>query len=148
MNQQWNGRNWGGALCVAPLTKVCIPTQERGNEEKSAQPKLGEQFRQKLENGWKQSNIVTRTERAICHMAEFIPAYSSAEVGGKPLFGAQQIPGDDPTLSAANGIIRQLRNEGCWPITVTTLPCRWSSASLLLQALTRLKLLPGRATDR
>ncbi|MCW8329976.1 NAD(P)-binding protein [Photobacterium sp. SDRW27] len=102
----------------------------------SAQPQLGSQFIRKLKEGWQNSDIETRTDRAIQHMAQFIPAYRSATVGGKPLFGAQQIPGDDPSLraadisfagsryarteivkassalSAANRLVQQFKNEG------------------------------------
>ena len=35
------------------------------------------------------------------HLAQFIRGFNQAEFGGKPLFGAQQIPGDDADLRAA-----------------------------------------------
>ena len=35
-------------------------------------------------------------------MAQFIPSFASATIGGKPLFGAQQVPGTDITLRAAS----------------------------------------------
>ena len=35
-------------------------------------------------------------------MARFVPACAEAEVAAKPLFGAQQIPGDDPSLRASD----------------------------------------------
>jgi hypothetical protein len=41
------------------------------------------------------------TGSAIQHVAPFIPAFAEAKVGAKPLFGAQQIPGIDPTLRVA-----------------------------------------------
>lgn len=69
---------------------------------KSSQPELGQSFIQKLKYGWKNTDIDTRTDRAIQHMAQFVPTYHSASVGGKPLFGAQQIPGGDPSLRAAD----------------------------------------------
>lgn len=69
---------------------------------KSAQPELGSSFIRKLKHGWTNSDIDTRTDRAIKHMAQFVPAYHTASIGGKPLFGAQQIPGDDPSLRAAD----------------------------------------------
>ena len=70
--------------------------------EKSAQPKLHEKFLTKISKGWSAENIQLRTQRAIDHMSKFVPTFENAEVGGNPLFGAQQIPGDDPTLRAAN----------------------------------------------
>lgn len=70
--------------------------------EKSAQPKLNEKFLTKISKGWSAENIQLRTQRAIDHMSQFVPTFTDAEVGGNPLFGAQQIPGADPTLRAAN----------------------------------------------
>ncbi|WP_064608164.1 FAD-dependent oxidoreductase [Photobacterium sp. J15] len=68
----------------------------------SAQPQLGESFTKKIQFGWKSCDVHTRSERAIKHMAKLLPAYKSATVGGPPLFGAQQIPGEDPSLRAAD----------------------------------------------
>lgn len=68
----------------------------------SAQPKLAERFIRKLTTGWQTEDIHLRSQRAISHIARFVPAYESATIGGKPLFGAQQIPGDDATLRAAD----------------------------------------------
>ncbi|PSW21796.1 FAD-dependent oxidoreductase [Photobacterium sanctipauli] len=73
-----------------------------GSTSCSAQPKLEQRFIKKIKQGWDQSLISQRSERAISHMSRFLPAYQTATVGGKPLFGAQQIPGDDPTLRAAD----------------------------------------------
>ena len=42
-----------------------------------------------------------RTYNAIKHVEQFIPTFTQATVGSKPLFGAQQIPGYDPTLRVA-----------------------------------------------
>ncbi|WP_250657121.1 FAD-dependent oxidoreductase [Alkalimarinus coralli] len=68
----------------------------------SAQPKLNSLFNRKLTDRWYQNEIERRTDKAIDHVAQFIPAFGSATVGGNPMFGAQQIPGDDPTLRAAD----------------------------------------------
>lgn len=71
------------------------------NSTLSCQPKLGQQFIDKIEKSWTQEEVTQRTTRAIEHLAQYIPKFTQAEVGGKPLFGAQQIPGDDPTLRVA-----------------------------------------------
>jgi hypothetical protein len=55
----------------------------------------------KIEESWSKEEVEERTNSAIKHLAQFIPSFASATVGGKPLFGAQQIPGDDPTLRVA-----------------------------------------------
>jgi hypothetical protein len=56
---------------------------------------------EKIENEWSEEETNERTQSAITHLSRFIPEFSQAEVGSKPLFGAQQIPGDDPTLRVA-----------------------------------------------
>ncbi len=71
------------------------------NRPFSCQPKLKESFMQKIENSWSQDEVEERTKLAIEHIGKFIPNFLEATVGSKPLFGAQQIPGDDPTLRVA-----------------------------------------------
>ena len=67
----------------------------------SCQPKLKQNFIDKIEKSWSKDEVDERTKAAIEHIAQFIPTFSKASVGSKPLFGAQQIPGDDPTLRVA-----------------------------------------------
>ncbi len=67
----------------------------------SCQPKLAHEFIQKIEIAWSTEETHQRTHAAIAHLAAFIPNFSTATVGSKPLFGAQQIPGDDPSLRVA-----------------------------------------------
>ncbi len=71
------------------------------NTPLSCQPQLKENFMQKIEKSWSKEEIEERTGSAIEHLSQFIPNFSEATVGSKPLFGAQQIPGDDPTLRVA-----------------------------------------------
>ncbi|GAL02707.1 hypothetical protein JCM19237_5600 [Photobacterium aphoticum] len=68
----------------------------------SAQPQLQDTFIRKIQQGWPNDEATLRSERAITHMSRFVPHYASATVGGKPLFGAQQIPGGDASLRAAD----------------------------------------------
>ncbi|MRI58981.1 MAG: FAD-dependent oxidoreductase [Epsilonproteobacteria bacterium] len=67
----------------------------------SAQPRLASSFVQMIEDGWPKDLIYKRTTKAIQHLARFIPSFQSAQGGAKPLYGAQQIPGSDATLRAA-----------------------------------------------
>lgn len=67
----------------------------------TAQPKLNEHFIQKVDKGWSEEEFVQRTQKAIAHVTQFIPSFREASVGSQPLFGAQQITGDDPTLRVA-----------------------------------------------
>ena len=68
----------------------------------SAQPKLGTKFIDKIDKSWRPQDIQIRSRLAIEHLAQYIPAFKTAKVVSKPLYGAQQIPGDDADLRAAN----------------------------------------------
>ncbi|WP_116472794.1 FAD-dependent oxidoreductase [Zobellella maritima] len=70
--------------------------------EQSAQPRLPQPYQAQLEQGWQSPDIESRTRGAIAHLARLLPAFNDAEPAGKPLFGAQQIPGTDPRLRAAD----------------------------------------------
>ncbi|WP_067146202.1 FAD-dependent oxidoreductase [Pseudotamlana agarivorans] len=61
-------------------------------------PEFDKAITQKLKHGWETNEVNERTEKAIASVTHFLPAFESATVGGPPLFGAQQIPGDDPSL--------------------------------------------------
>ncbi len=68
----------------------------------SAQPQLAQRFIEKIDKKWPEQLVNNRTLGSIEHIAQFISAFSSAEVAAKPLFGAQQIPGEDADLRAAD----------------------------------------------
>lgn len=68
----------------------------------SAQPQLPPPLADKMVNGWSQADQSSRTRRAIDHMARFIPSFSTATQLAKPLYGTQQIPGNDASLRAAD----------------------------------------------
>ncbi len=68
----------------------------------SAQPNLPPELQAILDKGWPSEVRAHRTQQAINHMAYFLPAFQQAQDAGKPLFGAQQIPGNDVTLRAAS----------------------------------------------
>jgi len=72
------------------------------NAPGSAQPQLQKKFIEKIEKGWNQSDAKTRSRLAIEHLAQYIPSFKKAKVVSKPLYGAQQIPGDDASLRAAD----------------------------------------------
>lgn len=69
---------------------------------RSSQPSLPVRLKSKIQKGWDEEVIVQRSRRAIEHMARYIPDYGLAHEYGTPLFGAQQIPGKDDTLRAAD----------------------------------------------
>ncbi|MCL9783200.1 FAD-dependent oxidoreductase [Vibrio sp. S4M6] len=68
----------------------------------SSQPMLPVRLKAKMDSGWTERVAEERTDKAIRHLSRFIPEYSTAERLGKPLYGAQQIPGDNVTLRAAD----------------------------------------------
>lgn len=83
--------------------------------EKSSQPQLNQQFIQKIDTQWDPQEISDRTHKSIQHISQFIPDFSSAELGGRPLFGAQQIPGDNPVLRTAS-VTFSKKNYACCDI--------------------------------
>lgn len=86
----------------------------------SAQPRLKDHFIQKLDQGWKKETVDQRTQNAIDHVAQFMPAFCEATVGADPLFGAQQIPGDDPTLRVAEVSFPTERYARCEIVKVSS----------------------------
>ncbi len=90
------------------------------NTALSCQPKLPQNFIEKIENSWSWEETVERTEKAIEHLARFIPSFTTAKVGAKPLFGAQQIPGTDPTLRVAEVAFPRSRYARCEIVKVSS----------------------------
>ncbi len=72
------------------------------SNEESAQPKLAPQFIEKIDNNWPAKVVSNRTLGSIEHLAQFIPSFSHAKEACKPMYGAQQIPGEDADLRAAD----------------------------------------------
>ncbi|HEY5715159.1 MAG TPA: FAD-dependent oxidoreductase [Psychromonas sp.] len=71
------------------------------SNEQSAQPQLAEKFIHKIDFQWSEQEMIERTQRSIKYLSAYIPSFESAQIGSKPLFGAQQIPGGEPSLRAA-----------------------------------------------
>ena len=94
----------GGYFQLHGMTKD-ITLFEHGlvkNTRHSAQPKLPEHLLNQARHKWHDFEVAQRSKKSISHLAQFLPQFASALPAGKPLYGAQQIPGDDPTLRAAN----------------------------------------------
>lgn len=73
------------------------------NDSDSSQPELPQGLASKIaQHQWPAEVANARTQKSIDFMAHFIPAFDSAQIGGIPLYGAQQIPGKDPDLRAAD----------------------------------------------
>lgn len=112
----------GGYFQLHGMTKE-ITLYEDGlvaNTELSCQPKLGQNFIEKIEKSWSKEETNRRTTSAIKHLSQFIPDFSKAQVSSKPLFGAQQIPGDDPTLRVAEVSFPTKRYARCEIVKVSS----------------------------
>ena len=112
----------GGYFQLHGMTKD-ITLYEDGlvsNSLVSCQPKLGQDFIAKIENDWKEEETKVRTEAAIKHLSQYIPSFATATVGSRPLFGAQQIPGDDPTLRVAEVSFPRERYARCEIVKVSS----------------------------
>ena len=68
----------------------------------SAQPQLAKRFIEKIDKKWPEQLVHNRTLGSIEHIAQFVPTFNTARVAAKPLFGAQQIPGENADLRAAD----------------------------------------------
>lgn len=90
------------------------------NSMVSCQPNLNKNFIEKIDKAWKEDEVKERTINAINHLSQFIPSFKTAQVGSKPLFGAQQIPGDDPTLRVAEVSFPYERYARCEIVKVSS----------------------------
>jgi len=86
----------------------------------SSYPKLNKHFLDIIQNGWSQEELNRRSQRAINYLSHFFPSYKSAKIGTKPLFGAQQIPGDDPTLRVAEVAFPKEKYARCEIVKVSS----------------------------
>jgi hypothetical protein len=112
----------GGYFQLHGMTKD-ITLYEDGlaaNSLVSCQPQLGQDFIDKIEKSWTKEETEERTNAAIEHLSQYIPSFSTATVGSKPLFGAQQIPGDDPTLRVAEVSFPRERYARCEIVKVSS----------------------------
>ena len=112
----------GGYFQLHGMTKD-ITLYEDGlvaNSMVSCQPHLNQNFIEKIERSWSEEETVQRTTSAIRHLSQYIPSFSKAHVGSKPLFGAQQIPGDDPTLRVAEVSFPAIRYARCEIVKVSS----------------------------
>ena len=112
----------GGYFQLHGMTKE-ITLYEDGlvaNSMVSCQPHLKENFMAKIEKSWSKEETNERTQSAITHLSQFIPDFSQATVGSKPLFGAQQIPGSDPTLRVAEVSFPAKRYARCEIVKVSS----------------------------
>ncbi|MBN2617217.1 MAG: FAD-dependent oxidoreductase [Spirochaetales bacterium] len=70
-------------------------------KNKTAKGFFNKKILKKLNGEWKKREIYSRTRKAIKFVARFVPSFKFAKVGGPPMFGAQQIVGNDSSLRVA-----------------------------------------------
>jgi len=108
------------------------------NRPNSSEAKLPSKFIQKIESGWQSDAVKKRTEAAIRYLSQFIPSFKDAKVASKPLFGAQQIPGDDITLRASEVSFDTQRYARCEIVKASSIV---TMAEAIAQKLIDLKLI-------
>ncbi len=79
------------------LCKECLVK----SSEDGSYPELSKELLEIIEYGWSKEKYIKRTKRAIDYLAHFFPKFKEAKVGSQPLYGIQQIPGDDPSRRVA-----------------------------------------------
>ena len=112
----------GGYVQLHGMTKD-ITLFEHGlvcSGEESSMPKLPKNLQVLIDEGWPKELAESRTKRAIEFAARFIPGFKEAKTGGPPLFGAQQIPGDDPELRVAEVSFARPRYARCEIVKVSS----------------------------
>lgn len=67
---------------------------------KDSKVTLPKKFENILSKGWDKELVESRTKKAIEHLSYFIPKFANAKFTSTPLYGAQQIPGNNPELRA------------------------------------------------
>ena len=83
------------------------------NSQNSSQPILDKKFLNKIYKSWKKEDINIRTKKSIEHIKQYIPSFNNVEVASKPLYGAQQIPGNDAELRTADVSFDKSRYARC-----------------------------------
>ncbi len=110
----------------------------------SCQPQLPQNLVEKIEANWTWSETKQRTQKAIEHLSRFIPSFASAKTASKPLFGAQQIPGSDPTLRVAEVAFPIKRYARCEIVKVSS---TIDMAHAILKDLVSLDLIESEAAE-
>jgi len=79
----------------------------------SSQPKLDDKYINKIDNSWSKDEIEKRTTLAIKHINQYIPSFKDIKIASKPLYGAQQIPGNEVSLRTADVSFEENRYARC-----------------------------------
>ncbi len=104
----------------------------------SSQPQLPQKYIEWIEHGWPKEVALHRTQRAIEYVARYIPSFKEAKPTPTPLYGAQQIPGEDLSLRAAEVSFEGDRYARCEIVKVSSI---LSMADAIVQKLIALEAL-------
>ena len=86
----------------------------------SSYPKLNSKFLDIIDSGWSKDLRDKRAKKAVEYLSNFFPKFADATFEFKPLFGAQQIPGDDPTLRVAEVSFAKPKYARCEIVKVSS----------------------------
>ena len=105
------------------------------SDSTSSQPKLPSKYVDWIEHGWPKDVALHRTQRAIEYVSRYIPQFKEAIPTATPLYGAQQIPGHDISLRAAEVSFEGDRYARCEIVKVSSI---LSMADAIVQKLIKL----------
>ncbi|BCD59458.1 MULTISPECIES: FAD-dependent oxidoreductase [unclassified Nitratiruptor] len=109
------------------------------SEPPSSQPKLPQKYVNFIEKGFDPKLAHDRTKKAIWYVSRYIPPFSKALPTSTPLFGAQQVPGRDLSLRAAEISFEGDRYARCEIVKVSSI---FTMADAIVQKLITLQTLP------
>ncbi len=87
----------------------------------SSQPHLPKRFVEWIEHGWPQDVAMHRTLHAIEYLSRYLHDFKNAQATSTPLYGAQQIPGEDISLRAAEISFEGDRYARCEIVKVSSI---------------------------
>ena len=87
----------------------------------SSQPQLPQKYLDWIEHGWDKEVALHRTQRAIEYLSRYLHNFKEALPTSTPLFGAQQIPGEDVSLRAAEVSFEGKRYARCEIVKVSSI---------------------------
>ncbi len=115
------------------------------SEPPSAQPRLSKKYIDMIEHGWPKDFALKRTKKAIEYVSRFVPSFKDAKATPTPLYGAQQIPGRDLSLRAAEISFGSERYARCEIVKVSSI---LTMADAIVQRLIELGALEPSALGR
>ena len=111
------------------------------SDSNSSQSKLPAKYVKWIEHGWPKDAALHRTQRAIEYASRYLPGFKEAIPTATPLYGAQQIPGNDISLRAAEVSFEGDRYVRCEIVKVSSI---MSMADAIVKKLVKLGAIPAK----